>query len=75
MIAKFGILKFGKREEEAMRTVLMHCKIDISYDGGGSFTIGDNENNPDLKEIAKAKEGIKLFEWILDTFKQGGNMN
>jgi len=65
-----GILKFGKREEEAMRCVLEHCKIDISYGGGGTFNKGDADNTADEKEIAKARQGIEDLEWILDTYKK-----
>ncbi len=64
-----GQLRFGKREEEAMRCVLQHCKLDISFGGGGSFNLGDNDNTEDIKEIVKAKKGIELFEWILETYK------
>ncbi len=64
-----GHLRFGKREEKAMRCALMHCKIDMSYGGGGTFSKGDNENTEDEKEVALAKKGVELFEWILETYK------
>lgn len=63
-----GVLQFGKREEEAMRCVLSHVRRDISYRGGGTFTDGSDDNNPDIKEIAKATRGIELIEWILSAY-------
>lgn len=70
MKTKSGILEFGKREEKAMLCVLSHCKRDMSYGGGGSFTKGDNNNTEDSKEIKMAQQGIELFEWIINTFKK-----
>lgn len=70
MYTHSGVLKIGKKEEQAMRCVLKHCQIDMNYGGGGSFSKGDNDNTPDLKEIGKACEGIKLYEWILETYKK-----
>ena len=69
MLTYNGILKFTKTEEKEMRIVLEHCKRDISYGGGGSFTKGDN-NDDDTKEMEKAKRGIKNLEWILETYKK-----
>lgn len=74
MYTHSGVLKFGKREEKAMRLVLEHAKKDLSYGWGGSYG-GYDENNKKEEKMAEkamkeAKEGIKAFEWILDTYKK-----
>lgn len=74
-----GQLRFGKREEEAMRIVLRHAKVDLSYGWDGSYGGHDKNNKSESKkaeqEIKKAEEGVSHIEWILDTFKKGGKMN
>jgi hypothetical protein len=70
-----GILNFGKREEEAMRCVLKHVKEDINYGGGGTFSDRTPDDDIDMKEIEKAKRGVRLIEWIIDTYKKGGGIN
>ncbi len=69
-IDKKGRLNFNKKEEEEIKTVLRHCKADLGYGGGGTFSSGDSEDTPDLKEMKKAENGIKLIEWILIVNRQ-----
>lgn len=60
-----GILYLTKSEIEALDVVAKHSAIDQSYEGGGSFNKGDNENTYDYKEGNKAILGRKVIEFII----------
>lgn len=59
----------GKRDREAIETVLRHCERDISYDAGGTFGLNPGEDDEiDVKEVKKAKRGIEAIRWILSAY-------
>jgi hypothetical protein len=66
MKTKDGRLCLGKTEIKKIKKLLLHSEIDLSYGGSGTFTKGDNNNNPDLKEMKEVKEAIESIKWILD---------
>lgn len=58
-----GVLSLTKKDIECIKTVLIHCNIDISYGVAGSFGDGEDINE---REIIKAKEGIQGIKWIIN---------
>lgn len=70
MRIKSGIAEIGKREVEAVITVMKHCKTDLSYGGGGTFTDGSPDDNPDMKEITKARRGLEIIAILIDFYQK-----
>lgn len=64
---KSGQLYLTKKEVECLRTIINHTRADISFDGGGSYNMGDADNSPDKKAEAKAVEAIGLIEFIIES--------
>ena len=69
MKTKDGILKLNKTDVKEIKLLLRHTIEDISYDGGGTFNKGDNDNTFDEKEAKKAISAIESIKWILERFK------
>ncbi len=69
MKTKDGILILGKKEQQALHTVVAHVQKDMRYGGRGTFTSGktDSEGNwlYDNNEGKKAELGIQVIEFIL----------
>lgn len=71
MIIKSGVAKITKKEFEAIKTVLIHSKIDIKYGWGGSFGGYDEDSKTETKEaekeVKKAELGIELINHIINS--------
>jgi hypothetical protein len=60
-----GQLHMTKTERNNIQMLLAHCREDLSYEGGGTYNLHDNENTFDQKKANKAIEAIKDIEWIV----------
>ena len=60
-----GQLCFTKTEVKNIELMLKHVMEDLSYGGGGTFNLGDNENSFDTKNASKVVEAIDDIKWIL----------
>lgn len=65
MKIKSGQLYLSNREEKDIRLLLEHVRTDLSFFGGGTFNLGDDENSFDEKSANKVIEAIEGIEWIL----------
>ena len=66
---KSGQLYLTKTDRRNIEVVLAHCETDLSYEGGGTFNLGDVDNSADIKEIEKARDGVDGIRWILEVLK------
>jgi hypothetical protein len=69
MKTKNGVLVLTKKEVEALRIVVIHTLIDLSYSGNGTFNKGDDNNTFDAKEAKRAILGNDVIGFIIDITK------
>lgn len=74
MKTKDGILILGKKEQQALQTVVEHIQKDMRYGGGGTFTNGKTDREGDWlydeKEGKKAELGIHVIGCILKSLNK-----
>lgn len=58
-------MKITKRIADDLRTLIRHTRADISYNGGGSYNKGDDNNSHDPIDARKAERAIAFIEELI----------
>ena len=58
-------MKISNRTVDDLLTLIEHTRIDISFDGGGSYNLGDSDNTHDVKSAKKAERAIEFIKIII----------
>lgn len=60
-------MKLTRKEIEDIRILIRHALEDISYKGGGTYSIDPGgECKPDTRSIERAKRGIALISQLIE---------
>jgi hypothetical protein len=58
-------MKLSKRTTDDLLTLIEHTRADISFDGGGTFNLGDDDNTHDAKSAKKAERAIDFIKRLI----------
>ena len=61
----YKLMKLSKRTIDDLLTMIRHTRIDISYDGGGSYNKGDSNHSHDPKDARKSERAIEFIKKLI----------
>ncbi len=59
-------MKLTKKEKKAIECLAMHSRIDLSYEGGGTFNKGDDNNSFDEKDAEKVRTALAIIRLMVN---------